>query len=48
VTPPTFQGVDLRTILVGSEGTLGIVTKVLVKLTPNPPDVRTLLCVFDR
>ena len=37
----------MRTILVGSEGTLGIVTKVLVRLTPNPPDVRTLLCVFD-
>ena len=44
---PDVPGVDLRTILVGSEGTLGIVTKVLVKLTPNPPDVRTLLCVFD-
>ncbi len=44
---PDTPGVDLRTILVGSEGTLGIVTKVLVRLTPNPPDVRTLLCVFD-
>ena len=44
---PDVPGVDLRTILVGSEGTLGIITKVLVKLTPNPPDVRTLLCVFD-
>lgn len=44
---PDVPGVDLRTILVGSEGTLGIVTKVLVRLTPNAPDVRTLLCVFD-
>jgi glycolate oxidase len=44
---PDTPGVDLRTILVGSEGTLGIVTKVLVRLTPNPPDVRTLLCVFE-
>lgn len=44
---PDIPGVDLRTILVGSEGTLGIVTKVLVRLIPNAPDVRTLLCVFD-
>jgi glycolate oxidase len=44
---PDVPGVDLRTLLVGSEGTLGIVTKVLVRLTPDPPDVRTLLCVFD-
>jgi glycolate oxidase len=44
---PDVPGVDLRTILVGSEGTLGIVTKVLVRLVPIPPDVRTLLCVFD-
>jgi len=44
---PDVPGVDLRTILVGSEGTLGIVTKVLVRLVPSPPDVRTLLCVFD-
>ena len=44
---PDVPGVDLRTILVGSEGTLGIITKVLVRLMVNPPDVRTLLCVFD-
>jgi glycolate oxidase len=31
---------------VGSEGTLGIVTKILVKLTENPPDERTLLLAF--
>lgn len=43
---PDPPGLDLRGVLVGSEGTLGIVTKVLVKLTPNPPDVRTLLAAF--
>ncbi len=44
---PDPPGLDLRGVLVGSEGTLGIVTKALVKLTPNPPDVRTLLMEFD-
>lgn len=43
---PDPLGLDLRGVLVGSEGTLGIVTRVLVKLTPNPPDVRTLLISF--
>src|SRR5690606_15595550 len=39
-------GLDLRGVVVGSEGTLGIVTRVAVRLTPNPPDVRTLLADF--
>ena len=43
---PDPLGLDLRGVIVGSEGTLGIVTNVLVKLTPNAPDVRTLLCAF--
>lgn len=44
---PDPIGLDLRAVVVGSEGTLGIVTKVLVKLTDNPPAVRTLLLTFD-
>jgi len=44
---PDPIGLDLRGLLVGSEGTLAIVTKILVRLLPNPPDVRTLLCSFD-
>ena len=43
---PDPIGLDLRGVMVGSEGTLGIVTKALVKLTPNPPAVRTLLLAF--
>jgi len=45
---PDPIGLDLRGVVVGSEGTLGIVTRALVKLTPNPPAVRTLLAAYDR
>ena len=41
-------GYDLCSAFVGSEGTFGIVTKALVRLTPNPPGVRTALATFDR
>ena len=44
---PDPLGLDLRAVMVGSEGTLGIVTRALVKVTPNPPAVRTLLLAFD-
>ncbi|MDJ0952215.1 MAG: FAD-linked oxidase C-terminal domain-containing protein [Acidimicrobiia bacterium] len=44
---PDPPGLDLRGVVVGSEGTLGIVTGVLVKLTQNAPAVRTLLLTFD-
>ncbi len=40
-------GYDLTGLIVGAEGTFGIVTKIWVRLTPNPPAVRTLLGVFD-
>ena len=40
-------GYDLRGAFVGGEGTLGIATKVAVRLTRNPPAVRTLLLSFS-
>mgnify|MGYP000557266390 CR=1 FL=1 len=40
-------GYDLTGLLCGSEGTLGIVTKVIVRLCPLPEAVKTLLAVFD-
>jgi len=40
-------GLDLVGALVGSEGTLAIVTKVWVRLTRNPAGVRTVLGIYD-
>jgi glycolate oxidase len=40
-------GLDLAGTIVGSEGTLGIATKIWVRLTRNPEGVRTMLGVFD-
>jgi glycolate oxidase len=40
-------GLDLVGAIVGSEGTLAVVTKVWVRLTPDPEGVRTMLAVFD-
>ncbi len=44
---PEPAGLDLRGVFVGSEGMLGVATKVCVRLTQNPPGVRTLLMDFD-
>jgi glycolate oxidase len=43
---PETPGLDIRALLVGSEGTLGIATSILVRLIPLPDDVRTLLLDF--
>ena len=45
---PDTPGYDLCGIFVGSEGTLGIVTKVIVRLMRVRESVRTLLAVFDQ
>lgn len=39
-------GYSLKDLFVGSEGTLGIITKVLLKLVPRPRARRTLLATY--
>jgi glycolate oxidase subunit GlcD len=43
---PEPAGLDLRGAFVGSEGTMGIATRIAVRLTPLPPRVATLLADF--
>jgi glycolate oxidase len=40
-------GYDLTGVMVGSEGTFGIATKIWVRITRNPEAYRTLLGVFE-
>ena len=42
-----MPGYDLTGVIVGSEGTFGIVTKTWVRITRNPEAYRTLLGVFE-
>ena len=43
---PDLPGYDCVPLIVGSEGTLGIVTKAWLRLLPLPEDVRTFLAEF--
>ena len=43
---PARGGLDLHGLTVGSEGTLGLVTRAWVRLVPVPPAARTVLAAF--
>ena len=40
-------GYDLTHLLVGSEGTLAVITKLILKLLPHPPAVSTIVALFS-
>ncbi|MBI3765575.1 MAG: FAD-binding protein, partial [Ignavibacteriales bacterium] len=40
-------GYDLKSVLVGSEGTLGIFTKILLKMIPKPEAYKTMLAFYS-
>ena len=46
----TYKGVvgyDLTKLMCGSEGTLGVITKIIFKLLPLPDAKKTMLAIFD-
>ncbi len=44
---PDLPGYDLTGLLTGSEGTMALVTKVVVRLMRQPEAVKTVLAIFD-
>ncbi len=46
-TKKDVAGYNLKKLFASSEGTLGIITKILVRLIPRPPAISTLVAYFD-
>lgn len=46
-TSKGVTGYDVTALLVGSEGTLGVFSKIVLKLVPKPPELRTILALFS-
>jgi glycolate oxidase len=47
VTVKNRTGYELMMLFTGSEGTLGVITKITLRLLPMPPANQTVLAVFD-
>ena len=48
VTTKDVTGYDLTRLICGSEGTLAVVTKIIVRLLPKPKTKRTLQAIYNR
>lgn len=46
-TMKSVAGYDMTRLFVGSEGTLGVIGRITVKLLPLPPSKKTILAIFD-
>ena len=44
---PDLPGYDLTGVLTGSEGTIALITKIIVRLMRKPEAVKTVLAVYD-
>jgi glycolate oxidase len=47
VTVKNRTGYELMMLFTGSEGTLGVITKITLRLLPLPPASKTMMAVFD-
>ncbi|MEW6624426.1 MAG: FAD-linked oxidase C-terminal domain-containing protein [Bacillota bacterium] len=47
-TVKNVTGYDLTRLLTGSEGTLGIITEIIVRLLPKPQTVQTVMAIYDK
>jgi glycolate oxidase len=47
-TVKSVTGYDLTRLYTGSEGTLGVITRIYLRLIPKPQSIRTMMAVYPR